>query len=142
MSIIYITHDLATAYTISDRIIIMRHGQVVEAGDARVVLDAPQQPVFHPTEVRDPVAGRCHSPEGPVNAPGYRQAPRDAVIARTDPRLFGAFVEHLGRCVYGGIFEPGHPTADAQGFRQDVLELTATSPRHHPLSRRQFRQWL
>jgi alpha-N-arabinofuranosidase len=38
----------------------------------------------------------------------------DAVIARTDPRLFGAFVEHLGRCVYGGIFEPGHPTADAQ----------------------------
>jgi alpha-L-arabinofuranosidase len=47
----------------------------------------------------------------------------DAVIARTDPRLFGAFVEHLGRCVYGGIFEPGHPTADAQGFRQDVLEL-------------------
>src|SRR3954469_13434612 len=48
----------------------------------------------------------------------------DAVIARTDPRLFGAFVEHLGRCVYGGIFEPGHPTADAHGFRQDVLELT------------------
>ena len=47
----------------------------------------------------------------------------DAVIARTDPRLFGAFVEHLGRCVYGGIFEPGHPTADANGFRQDVLEL-------------------
>ncbi len=47
----------------------------------------------------------------------------DAVIARTDPRLFGAFVEHLGRCVYGCIFEPGHPTADANGFRQDVLEL-------------------
>jgi ABC-type oligopeptide transport system ATPase subunit len=44
MSIIYITHDLATAYTISDRIIIMRHGQVVEAGDARTVLDAPQHP--------------------------------------------------------------------------------------------------
>jgi alpha-N-arabinofuranosidase len=47
----------------------------------------------------------------------------DAVIARTDPRLFGAFVEHLGRCVYGGIFEPGHPTADAHGFRVDVLDL-------------------
>ncbi|WP_433062957.1 alpha-N-arabinofuranosidase [Dactylosporangium sp. CS-033363] len=39
------------------------------------------------------------------------------------PRLFGSFVEHLGRCVYGGIFEPGHPTADADGFRGDVLEL-------------------
>jgi alpha-N-arabinofuranosidase len=47
----------------------------------------------------------------------------EATIARTNPRLFGAFVEHLGRCVYGGIYEPGHPTADAQGFRGDVLEL-------------------
>jgi alpha-N-arabinofuranosidase len=47
----------------------------------------------------------------------------DAVIGETDPRLFGAFVEHLGRCVYGGIYEPGHPTADASGFRGDVLEL-------------------
>ncbi|APW40114.1 alpha-N-arabinofuranosidase [Rhodoferax koreense] len=46
-----------------------------------------------------------------------------AVIGDTDPRLFGAFVEHLGRCVYGGIYEPGHPTADEQGFRHDVLEL-------------------
>jgi ABC-type antimicrobial peptide transport system ATPase subunit len=44
VSTIYITHDLATAYTISDRIIIMRHGSVVEAGDARIVLDAPQHP--------------------------------------------------------------------------------------------------
>jgi alpha-N-arabinofuranosidase len=36
---------------------------------------------------------------------------RDTVIGATDPRLFGAFVEHLGRCVYGGIYEPGHPKA-------------------------------
>ena len=39
-------------------------------------------------------------------------------------RTFGAFVEHLGRCVYTGIFEPEHATADADGFRTDVLELT------------------
>ena len=45
------------------------------------------------------------------------------VIGETDPRLFGAFVEHLGRCVYGGIYEPEHPTADARGFRGDVLAL-------------------
>jgi alpha-N-arabinofuranosidase len=38
-------------------------------------------------------------------------------------RLFGSFVEHLGRCVYDGLYEPGHPTADAEGFRQDVIEL-------------------
>ena len=48
---------------------------------------------------------------------------RDFAIGHTDPRLFGAFVEHLGRCVYGGIYEPGHPTADEKGFRRDVLDL-------------------
>ena len=44
LAIIYITHDLATAYYVSDRIIIMRHGSVVESGDARTVLDNPQHP--------------------------------------------------------------------------------------------------
>jgi peptide/nickel transport system ATP-binding protein len=44
VSIIYITHDLATAYSISDRVVIMRGGQVVEAGDARATLDNPQHP--------------------------------------------------------------------------------------------------
>jgi alpha-N-arabinofuranosidase len=49
---------------------------------------------------------------------------RDFVLADLDRRVFGAFVEHMGRCVYGGIFEPGHPTADARGFRGDVMALT------------------
>jgi ABC-type oligopeptide transport system ATPase subunit len=44
ISIIYVTHDLATAYYISDRIIIMQKGKVVESGDARTVLNAPQHP--------------------------------------------------------------------------------------------------
>ncbi|WP_380170300.1 alpha-N-arabinofuranosidase [Kineococcus sp. DHX-1] len=39
-------------------------------------------------------------------------------------RLFGSFVEHMGRCVYTGIFEPDHPSADEDGLRTDVLELT------------------
>src|SRR5579875_2066635 len=41
-----------------------------------------------------------------------------------DRRLFGSFVEHMGRCVYTGIYEPGHPSADEHGYRRDVLELT------------------
>jgi ABC-type oligopeptide transport system ATPase subunit len=44
MSIVYITHDLATAYYISDRIIIMQTGRIVESGDARSVLDDPKHP--------------------------------------------------------------------------------------------------
>ncbi len=44
-------------------------------------------------------------------------------VAPVDKRIFGSFIEHLGRAVYGGIYEPGHPAADKEGFRQDVLEL-------------------
>lgn len=45
------------------------------------------------------------------------------VVAPVSRKTFGTFVEHLGRCVYGGIHDPGHPTADADGFRGDVLEF-------------------
>ena len=44
-------------------------------------------------------------------------------ISRIDPRMYGSFIEHLGRAVYGGIYEPGHPMADEQGFRRDVLDM-------------------
>jgi len=44
-------------------------------------------------------------------------------IGTIDPRIYGSFIEHLGRAVYGGIYEPGHPAADGDGFRKDVLEL-------------------
>ncbi|MGI5126069.1 alpha-N-arabinofuranosidase [Pseudonocardia sp. CA-107938] len=44
-------------------------------------------------------------------------------LAEIDPRLYGSFVEHMGRCVYTGIHEPGHATADELGFRGDVAEL-------------------
>lgn len=44
-------------------------------------------------------------------------------VGDIDPRIYGAFLEHLGRAVYGGIYEPGHPTADKNGFRRDVLAL-------------------
>ena len=48
---------------------------------------------------------------------------REFKISDIDKRIYGSFVEHLGRAVYGGIFEPGHPTADKNGFRQDVIDL-------------------
>ena len=44
VSVIYITHDLATAYYISDRLVIMQKGYVVEMGPARAILDAPEHP--------------------------------------------------------------------------------------------------
>lgn len=48
---------------------------------------------------------------------------KNFTIANIDNRIYGSFIEHLGRAVYGGIYEPDHETADDQGFRQDVLDL-------------------
>ena len=44
-------------------------------------------------------------------------------ISKVDKRLFGGFIEHIGRAVYEGIYEPDHPKADKNGFRQDVINL-------------------
>jgi alpha-N-arabinofuranosidase len=48
---------------------------------------------------------------------------RDFVIGEVDNRIFGSFIEHLGRAVYNGIYEPVHPQADEKGFRKDVISL-------------------
>ena len=47
---------------------------------------------------------------------------RELAIDAIDDRLYGSFIEHLGRAIYGGLYEPRHPTADEQGFRGDVLD--------------------
>ena len=41
---------------------------------------------------------------------------------KIDPRIYGSFVEHMGRVVYSGIYEPSHKSADEDGFRRDVME--------------------
>ncbi|MBS1877489.1 MAG: alpha-N-arabinofuranosidase [Acidobacteria bacterium] len=46
----------------------------------------------------------------------------DRTIGEVDPLIFGNFAEHLGRCIYGGLYEPGSPLADAEGYRKDVME--------------------
>jgi len=48
---------------------------------------------------------------------------RNLSISEIDRRIFGSFTEHMGRCIYGGIYEPGSPFADEDGFRQDVIKL-------------------
>lgn len=61
-------------------------------------------------------------------------------IGRIDPRMYGSFIEHLGRAVYGGIYEPTHPLADEQGFRARRDRSRARAGRSGgSLSGRQFR---
>ena len=46
----------------------------------------------------------------------------DRKIGRVDRRIFGSFIEHLGRCIYGGVVDDGSPLANEHGFRTDVLD--------------------
>jgi alpha-N-arabinofuranosidase len=48
---------------------------------------------------------------------------KDFKISKIDKRIYGSFIEHLGRAVYGGIYQPDHMSANEKGFRKDVMEL-------------------
>lgn len=58
-----------------------------------------------------------------MNASARLVLDKNFTVGEVNPRLFGSFVEHLGRCVYTGLFEPSHPSADENGLRRDVLDL-------------------
>ena len=57
--------------------------------------------------------------EGPLTA--RVKVDTDRRIGEIDRRLYGNFMEHLGRCIYGGVFDEGSPLSDQRGFRRDVL---------------------
>ncbi|KAL2886985.1 glycoside hydrolase family 51 protein [Ceratocystis lukuohia] len=46
----------------------------------------------------------------------------DHVTATINDNIYGGFTEHMGRCIYGGIYDPGNPLSDENGFRKDVIE--------------------
>ncbi|MGV3162840.1 hypothetical protein ACEF17_01250 [Streptococcus hyovaginalis] len=49
---------------------------------------------------------------------------KDLVLSTVDKRIYGSFIEHMGRSVYGDIYQPEHQSSDANGFREDVKEIT------------------
>jgi len=74
------------------------------------------------------------SPAGAALKGGATQAPLDQPLRASlkidlerrlgtiDPNIYGNFIEHLGRCIYGGLYDEGSPLSDADGARRDVLE--------------------
>ena len=83
---------------------------------------------------RAALAGAGMAASSMFTLPGYTQArgrvaraTLGLVAPRTDinPRLFGAFLEHLGRAVYTGVYDPGNPLSDERGFRKDVIHEVA-----------------
>ncbi|MFW6303401.1 MAG: hypothetical protein ACOC2L_02155, partial [Candidatus Sumerlaeota bacterium] len=81
----------------------------------------------HRPAYRTPGSVREPGPRGPGGGADVNDArlilDPAFTVAPVRRRTFGSFVGHLGRAVYTGIHEPGHPTADADGFRGDVLDL-------------------
>ena len=76
-----------------------------------------------------PATSAGAAPDSPAPPPGAEAAPSAVVAVNTSLRgktysrmLFGGFLEHFHRQIYGGIYEPGSPLADAKGFRKDVIE--------------------
>ena len=53
----------------------------------------------------------------------YVTIDKDFTVGKIDDRLYGSFLEHTGRAIYTGVFEPDHESADAHGFRSDVIKL-------------------
>jgi peptide/nickel transport system ATP-binding protein len=90
VSIIYITHDLATAYYVSDRIIIMQRGKVVEMGPARTVLDAPEHPysrLLKASVLSAEDAGHGKLGAAIETADALRMESTGELVARPDGRL-------------------------------------------------------
>ena len=48
---------------------------------------------------------------------------KDFQISKVDERIYGSFIEHLERAVYDGLYQPGNPLSDDDGFRKDVIDL-------------------
>ena len=61
--------------------------------------------------------------QGGVNVKANILVNKNFVVGEIDKRIYGSFLEHLGRAIYGGIYEPTHATADDRGFRKDVLDM-------------------
>ena len=57
--------------------------------------------------------------EGPLHA--RIKVDTERVIGDIDPKIYGNFAEHLGRCIEGGIFDENSSLSDANGYRRDVL---------------------
>jgi alpha-L-arabinofuranosidase len=79
--------------------------------------------------LRRQTAALCATATLLLTASAYSQAPQarikidtDRVIGEVDKNVFGNFAEHLGRMIYGGIYEEGSPLSDRDGYRKDVME--------------------
>lgn len=69
-----------------------------------------------------PRSGPAQPPQTDWTVPARIKLDIDRTIGEVHPHLFGNFAEHLGRMIYGGIYEPGSPLADADGYRKDVMD--------------------
>src|SRR6202035_6100097 len=65
---------------------------------------------------------RAQTPAGQVSGPVRIYVDTRRTRGTLDRNVFGSFLEHLGRAIYEGIYDPGSPLSDSNGYRKDVLE--------------------
>ena len=73
---------------------------------------------FSAALIAAPWVARAQQAPGPARI----EVHTERVISDIDPKIYGNFLEHLGRCIEGGVFDEGSPLADANGYRRDVLD--------------------
>ena len=66
------------------------------------------------------MASPAFSQTGPLKA--RIKIDTERTVGEVDPKIYGNFIEHLGRCIYGGVWEEGSPLSDSAGYRKDVIE--------------------
>ena len=84
-------------------------------------LDTISRRTFTTSIIAVPFAARAQ--QAPLRA--RMKVDTERVIGDIDPLIYGNFIEHLGRCIDGGVFEEGNPLSDSNGFRRDVLEAAS-----------------
>src|SRR5688500_17656942 len=88
-----------------------------------VNIGQPPAAVDERRRTRDDGAAKVSPPfqELPMSASATLTLDTHFNVGPIDPRIYGGFLEHLGRAVYGGVYDPGNSLSDANGFRKDVL---------------------
>jgi alpha-L-arabinofuranosidase len=109
----------AAAFPLVSSALTRAEGRIAESGGTST-------PTFDPRLLRQ-AASAAAAPTARVKLDFDRR------IGTIDRNIYGNFIEHLGRCIYGGIYEEGSPLSDSDGFRKDVLE--AVRGLHIPLLR-------
>src|SRR6202451_3092182 len=115
--------DTAMTIELPARRNFLKDGMAAALGAAAFPLISSSPLVSKPATAMAATAPAAKAPQASAPSASARiKIDFDRQIGKIDRNIYGNFIEHLGRCIYGGIYEEGSPLSDSDGFRKDVLE--------------------